>query len=171
MSILTMLFALATVIATGLALLAVRAAAPVPQKVGALVLAAALLPLGYLAMAELLSRSKPVALEWWRAEAEEATVVASHLRPEEGIHLWLLLEGAEEPRAFVLPWDRELAEALHEAEKQARENGTGVRMRLPFEPSLDDREPKFYALPQPALPPKDRTDPPAQRFEAPGTDA
>jgi len=113
MSILTMLFALATVIATGLALLAVRAAAPVPQKVGALVLAAALLPLGYLAMAELLSRSKPVALDWWRAEAEEGTVVASHLMPEEGIHLWLLLEGAEEPRAFVLPWDRELAEALH----------------------------------------------------------
>jgi hypothetical protein len=28
-------------------------------------------------------------------------------------------------------------------------------MRLPFEPTLDDREPKFYALPQPPLPPKD----------------
>jgi hypothetical protein len=28
-------------------------------------------------------------------------------------------------------------------------------MRLPFERSEDDQEPKFYAMPQPAQPPKD----------------
>jgi hypothetical protein len=28
-------------------------------------------------------------------------------------------------------------------------------MRLPFERSQDDQEPKFYAMPQPQLPPKD----------------
>jgi hypothetical protein len=38
-------------------------------------------------------------------------------------------------------------------------------MRLPFEPSLDDREQKFYALPQPALPPKDFNDPPPEVYE------
>ena len=38
-------------------------------------------------------------------------------------------------------------------------------MRLPFEPSLDDREPKFYALPQPPLPPKDADRAPAQVYE------
>ena len=26
---------------------------------------------------------------------------------------------------------------------------------MPFESSLDDREPMFYAMPQPAMPPKD----------------
>ena len=35
-------------------------------------------------------------------------------------------------------------------------------MRLPFEPTLDAREPKFYAPPQPALPPKDLAEPPAR---------
>jgi hypothetical protein len=28
-------------------------------------------------------------------------------------------------------------------------------MTMPFESSLDDREPMFYAMPQPAMPPKD----------------
>jgi hypothetical protein len=37
--------------------------------------------------------------------------------------------------------------------------------RLPFEPSLDDREQEFYALPQPALPPKDMDRPPAQVYQ------
>jgi len=48
-----------------------------------------------------------------------------------------------------------LAQQLQNAMREAEENGTGLRMRLPFENSLDMREPKFYALPQPALPPKD----------------
>jgi hypothetical protein len=38
-------------------------------------------------------------------------------------------------------------------------------------PSLDDREPKFYALPQPAPPPKDGDNRGPQRYQAPGTDA
>jgi len=38
-------------------------------------------------------------------------------------------------------------------------------MRLPFEPSLDDREPKFYAMPQPALPPKNLDHQPPKLYE------
>jgi hypothetical protein len=44
-------------------------------------------------------------------------------------------------------------------------------MRVPFEPTLDGRERRFYALPQPALPPKDALDPPAQVYQQPGRDA
>jgi hypothetical protein len=44
-------------------------------------------------------------------------------------------------------------------------------MRLPYEPSLDDRKPMFYAQPQPAPPPKDMTGPPAQIYQPPGRDA
>jgi hypothetical protein len=55
--------------------------------------------------------------------------------------------------------------------RKAEEQGGDVRMRTPFEPSLDDREPKFYALPQPAPPPKDGDEEPAQRYQPPGTDA
>ena len=38
-------------------------------------------------------------------------------------------------------------------------------MRLPFEASLDDREPKFYAMPQPQMPSKDYAPPPAQIYD------
>jgi hypothetical protein len=38
---------------------------------------------------------------------------------------------------------------------QAEADGTAVRMAMPFESSLEDSEPMFYAMPQPAMPPKD----------------
>lgn len=44
-------------------------------------------------------------------------------------------------------------------------------MRQPFEPTLDRREPKFDALPQPALPPKDDPGGPAVILGPPGIEA
>jgi hypothetical protein len=87
------------------------------------------------------------------------------------LYLWLQLAGSAEPRAYRLPWDVRMAEELQRAIEQAQRNGTGVRMRLPFEPTLDRREPKFYAAPQPALPPKDLAQPPAEVYRQPGENA
>ncbi len=141
-------------------------------KGAALATGVLLLPLSYASLADLLSRPKPIDLEWWRTHAEEATVLGSQLHEGEGIYLWLQLPGVAEPRGYVLPWNRTTAEQLQKAEQEAQQQGGGsVRMRLPFESSLDDREPKFYALPQPAPPPKDLTDPPAQIYAPPGRDA
>ena len=42
-------------------------------------------------------------------------------------------------------------------------------MRLPFEQSLEDREPKFYAMPQPQQPPKDQDQGPAQVYRRQAT--
>jgi hypothetical protein len=50
---------------------------------------------------------------------------------------------------------RDLAEQLQAAQRDAEGSQSRIQMRSPFEPSLDDREPKFYAMPQPMLPPKD----------------
>ena len=50
-------------------------------------------------------------------------------------------------RAYSLPWHRDLAEQLQAAQRERRRARTQVQMRLPFEASLDDREPKFYAMP------------------------
>jgi len=171
MSQIPLLFAMAGLVAAFLASVSIWSPRRPGVKLSALIAGLLFLPLAYAAFVELLSKPKPVAMEWWHEQAPEATVLGSSMREGEGIFLWLQLDEIEEPRSYVIPWDRELAETLQEALAEAEENDTGVRMRLPFEPSLDDREPKFYALPQPALPPKDRTDPPAQRFEAPGTDA
>ena len=140
-------------------------------KLGTLALALGFIPVGYAALADLMSKPKPVALEWWHAKAAEATVVASTMHEGKGIYLWLQLPEIAEPRAYVLPWSREVADQLQKAMQEAEDSQSAVGMRLPFEPSLDDREPRFYALPQPALPPKDRNDPPAQRYAQPGTNA
>lgn len=123
-------------------------------KLGALGATAALLPAIYLGFVHLLSMPKPVAMEWWHARAAEATVLGTALREGEAIYVWLDLEEADEPRAYVLPWDRDLAEQLQTASREAQEKGGAVRMRLPFEPSLDQAAPRFYAMPQAAAPAK-----------------
>jgi hypothetical protein len=143
-------------------------------KATAVVLATLLIPLGYASLADLLSRPKPVNLEWLNKTAPEATVLGSSLEEGVRIFVWLQMPGASEPRAYVLPWNRKLAQQLQDARREAEKNGSGeVRMRTPFEPSWDDREPKFYAAPQPAMPPKGGEPPaePPTTYRHPSTEA
>jgi hypothetical protein len=165
------LFVGAAALAAILGLIGIWAPRRLAIRGAALATAALFMPFAYASLVQLLSKPKPVDLEWWQNGAAEAEVVASRLIEEEGIYLWLQLPEVTEPRAYVLPWDRTSAEQLQQALRDAEQKGSGVQMRLPFEPSLDDREPKFYALPQPALPPKDLIDPPPEFYQPPGRDA
>jgi hypothetical protein len=113
----------------------------------------ALIALVYGGGIELLGRPKPLRLEW--RPAAEAKVLSAVPIENEAIYLWLDLPGTAEPRAYVLPWSLQQALALQQAMSEAEAGGTGVRMSLPLEGGLDDREPKFWAMPQPALPAKD----------------
>jgi len=139
-------------------------------KVVVLALTAAWLVVAYGALAELLSRPKPVSLEFARTQAAEADVLAGRIVEDEAIYVWLGFGDLVEPRAYRLPFDRETAEQLRKALEESREQGGGVKMRLPFEPSLDDQEPRFYAPPQPRLPLKPH--PPGNEtpfeFDSPG---
>jgi hypothetical protein len=172
MTELTYLFAIAAVLAGALASITVWSPRRLSLKVSALATSVLLLPTAYAGFLQLLSMPKPVGLEWWHARAEEATVLGSSIHEEAGIYLWLQLEGVPEPRAYVLPWSRQLAQQLQEAQREAEEQQGELRMRLPFEPSWDDDEPQFYAMPQPALPPKDyEQEPPTQFPPAPGQEA
>jgi hypothetical protein len=171
MSELTYLFATLAVLAGAMTSISIWAPRALRLKLGALGVAALFLPAAYAGFLQLLSMPKPVALEWWHAHAGEATVVASTLREGEGIYLWLQLSDAPEPRAYLLPWRRDLAVQLQADSREVEQQGGDVRMRAPFERSYDDRERKFYALPQPAPPPKDQDDPGPQRYQPPGTDA
>lgn len=171
MSTIAPLHAIVTVLAAALALIAVWAPRRLAAKTTAIAAAALLMLTGHAALVGLLSRPKPVALEWWLGRATEATVLGSTLAEGEAIHLWLQLDGVAEPRAYVLAWDRRLAEQLQAASRAAAESGSTVRMRLPFERSLDDAAPRFHAMPQPALPPKDAADPPPRLFSHPSTEA
>jgi hypothetical protein len=168
LSIFFMLTALLLAMLTTIAIWSRRRMFP---KMSALVTAILILPLSYASFSDLLSKPKPVNLEWWFDNSEEATVVSSIMREGEGIFLWLQIGGIMEPRSYVMPWDQELAEQLNEAQQQAEESNSELRMRMPFETSLDELEPKFYAMPQMAPPPKDFFDGGPQVYEQPGRDA
>ena len=170
MSGLAPLFALAAVLAAALATICVWSPRRPAIKAGALLLAFALMGTGYGGFVDLLSRPKPASFEWLLAGAKDATVLGSSSVEDEAIYLWLHLDGVAEPRAYRLPWDRRAAEELQEAARAAAERQTALRMRLPFEATLDDRAPRFYALPQRALPPKDAARPPLL-VPPPGKDA
>jgi hypothetical protein len=165
MTELTYLFGAVAVLAGALSSITVWAPRRLAIKVLALGGVTLFLPTVYAGFAQLLALPKPVALEWWQANAEEATVLAASMREDEAIYLWLQLKGVPEPRAYALPWHRELAEQLQAAQREAEESQSQVQMRLPFEDSLDEREPKFYAMPQPQLPPKDLDREPAQLYD------
>jgi hypothetical protein len=165
MTELTFLFALVAVLAGAVASISIWAPRRLWIKLCALGTTLLFVPAAYASMMQLLSMPKPATFEWWHGQADEATVLGSNLQENRGIYLWLQLPEVPEPRAYVLPWDRNLAEQLQTAMREAEERRSGVQMRLPFEPSLDDRKPKFYAMPQPAMPSKDMDQPPAKVYE------
>jgi hypothetical protein len=115
---------------------------------------------------ELLSRPKPLRLELWQ-QADKAKVLGASMREGEAIYVWLQFPGVDEPRAYILPWDMKMAQQLQNAMQEGQANGTDVNMSKPFEAGLDDREPKFYATPQQALPDKNYSGGDTLVFEPP----
>ena len=154
-----------------LAMVSVWSPRRIEIKVGAVVVAFALMATHLCGHAGPAQQAQAGELRVVASRAAEATVVGSSLDESRAIYVWLQLDGVPEPRAYALPWDQRVAEQLQAAARTAAERQSAVRMRLPFETTLDDREPRFYALPQPAMPPKDATRPPAQVIVPPGTNA
>ncbi len=111
---------------------------------------ALLIPAGFIGPASLLGKAKPVSLEWFQGKVEKAEVLSAQIVEGDGIYLTLVWDRI--PHLYRLAWNREMALQLQEAMQRGRDKGTKTMMRRPFEPSLDDREPLFYAQPQEALP-------------------
>lgn len=70
---------------------------------------------------------------------------------EEGVAIYVLFDGAI-PRFYRLPWSTETAQSVQDAMEQGKD-GVAANV-MPFDFSLDRREPIFYPLPQQPLPPK-----------------
>lgn len=171
MESLTLLFGFVAIVTLLLVLSAVRWARHRWARAVILLLFALLLPAAYAAPAALLGRAKPVTLEWLGANVKEAQVLSATMVENDAIYLTLLWK--EAPNLYRLPWDRKMAEQLQEAQREARRNGTHPMMRLPFERSWDNREPRFYATPQPKMPDKPYENLPGQggpniEFQHPG---
>ena len=156
MSELFMLFAVLGSLAGILASVALWAPRRLWVKLGALGVTAVFLPGGYFGLLEMLSRPKPVDLEFAQVNLAEATVLGSAMEEDTAIYLWLGIPGIGEPRAYVLPWDEKLARQLRGAERESEDTGVPVQMRKPFENSMDQREKVFYAAPPPPPPEKTR---------------
>ena len=154
MTNLTAYFVLAAALVAALAHISVWAPRKVWVKVSALITTALFLPAAYASLSDLLSRPKPIEFQWGNLDVAEAAVIGASMKEDEAIFLWLGIEGLDEPRAYVLPWDREMAQQLYDAQRSAEAEGNGVRMSMPFERSWDKRERRFYAAPQPPVPDK-----------------
>ncbi len=149
------LFAAALAIAGILASLSIWSHRRLAVRVAALVVTALYLPFAWASLVDLLSRPKPLSLEWASEKMADATVVASVMREGEAIFIWLQLPDTPEPRAYALPWDEQRARELHEANREAEASNSQVRMRESDGQPLDEREGLFYAAPQPPPPPKE----------------
>lgn len=104
---------------------------------------------------ELTARPKPIEAEW--RVVPKAELLAWTWIEGEAIYVWLLWPGNPEPRAYVLPWSQDTAEALQGAtEKSAEGGGEGVEIEAPFGYSLEDRPGAIHPKPVPALPEKQK---------------
>ncbi len=148
------MFAVGVALVTTLVLIANARFRPFRVRLAALACAAALMTLGYTGSVEILGRAKPVSSEWAKRAVEEATVLASNLREGKAIYLWLEFDDSDGPKAYVLPWSKQAAKQLRNAQQRAKSMGTRVRVKRPFEKRLETSEPQFHAEARPALPEK-----------------
>jgi hypothetical protein len=114
-----------------------------------------------LALVEQLSYPKELARAWLHTQGEAGVAVHyAIVQPPKKVDLWIDLDG--QPRAFWLPWTKELEKSLQAALEQSQ-SGRNGQLRFRFEPSLE-QTPQFYSLPWPAPPPKDEESPAKKPF-------
>ena len=154
MDVVIYLFIPAALVAGVLANISILSPRKLWVKLSALLAATAFMPLAYGSLSELLSRPKPVSLEWAQRKVKEASVLAASVQEGAAIYLWIKMPEIAEPRAYQLPWNKETAKQLQKAQREAQKNKNGVRIRLPFDGTNDPRKRMFYAPPQRPLPPK-----------------
>ena len=121
-------------------------------KLTALTMTVVVLGFGYYAGTELLGRPKPARLALAERGSTTAILAGSFYREGQAIYLWLIFPGQEVPRAYVFAWSQQTAEALLRAQTRARQNGTQVTVRGPFQAGQRLAGGSFDVAPPPASP-------------------
>lgn len=147
MDTLIYIFGAVVLLAAVLASISIWSPRKVSLKVCAIGVTAALMAVAYLGFTDLLSKPKPVDMEWAMRSMPEAHVLGSATQEGEAIFVWLQLDDITEPRAYRIPWDSELAKQLQEATRASESSGTGVKIRRPFKlhAKRDSDSPVFYS--------------------------
>lgn len=124
-----------------------------------------IVPLSYLTILELLSKPKPMNFELFADNIQEAEVLGVSLDEGRAIYLWLRLDGAIEPRYYILPWRQQLAEKLQSLIDDAITEDGSVKIRNPFSrdfyTELGDLNMEIVL---PEVPPQKPPPPPARIF-------
>jgi hypothetical protein len=120
MTHLTYIFAGIVLIAAVLASISIWSPRKLWVKASAIGATAALMGMAYVGLTDLLSKPKPVRMEWALRTVQEAQVLGASAREGEGIFLWLEIRGVPEPRSYRMPWDRKAAEQLQTAMREAQ---------------------------------------------------
>ena len=132
-------------------------------RAGAVLTTVLFVPIAYATLTVLLSKPKPVSMEWFERNAERATVLGASLDEGKAIYLWLLLEGSKEPRFYVLPWQQQTAEQLEDTLESAIKSRSEVILKDPFTKrsnqetsslSIEIKPPPTLPLKPPQLPPR-----------------
>ena len=162
MSILIYLFIVTISVAAVLAAIAIWAPRAPKVRIGALVVTALFIPLGYLQAIELLSKPKPVSFEWFDRDVQLAHVLGASMDEGRAIYLWLRIDGEIEPRYYVMPWRQEAAEKLEDVIDNAIRRNATVVLKKPFirksENEMGDLN--AHVIPPPMPPQKLPTVPP-----------
>jgi len=165
MDVLFYIFAGAIGVAAALASIAIWAPRKTPIRVAAVVIAALFIPIVYIQLIELLAKPKPMSYEWFERRAAKATVLGVSLHEGSAIYMWLRLDGAMEPRYYVLPWRQTLAERLQGAVEEAIGEHATVVITKPFaEKSLKEGGHLNVEIVRPPRPPQKKPLLPPQIF-------
>ncbi|MGI9384554.1 MAG: hypothetical protein ACR2PO_15495 [Methyloligellaceae bacterium] len=132
MDVLIYLFAAAVAVAALLATIAIWAPRATWIRVTAVGVTALFIPLAYAELTGLLSRPKPMDFEWFERHVEQAVVLSVSLLEGKAIYLWLRLDSSLEPRYYVMPWRKKLAEKLEDTIEAAVKSNSSVVLKKPF---------------------------------------
>ena len=165
MKVLFIIFIALLAVTALLATIAIWSQRRTPVRTLAVVLTALFIPIGYLTVTELLSQPKPMQHEWFKQHVDEATLLGVSVRENQAIYLWLRLDDSLEPRYYVLPWQRQLAEKLQNLIDEAIRDGASVTIANPFSrKSFDDLGSMNMRIIRPPQPPMKPPSPPPQFF-------
>ena len=126
-------------------------------KVSAIAVTALFLPLAYGSISELLSRPKPVSMEWARRAMPEARLIGASLQEGEANYIWLPDAGFAGTARLPVALEQGNRKSASTGPARGQKTKNSVKFRRPFDADRDTRKPMFYAEPRRPLPTKRRT--------------
>ena len=146
MDVLNILYVTITGLAVLLVSITIWSRRPFKWRLSAFLIGVAFVTIIYASILELLSRPKPAHMELFYEDVPE--VVLLHASWEEDVALYILVEipGVEEPRLYILPWNREEAEKFEQAMEEGEDKNEEVRIGNPFFNSDEDISGNFNLI-------------------------